>query len=381
MSETARPAGYICEILEKLEHAGYPSFLVGGCVRDMLMGLRPHDWDIATPASCAQVCGLFARTAPTGVRYGTVTVFYRRGKAEITTFRSDGEYRDSRHPENVVFTGSIEQDLARRDFTVNAMAMDLHGRVFDPFGGRADIAAGVIRCVGDPYERFSEDALRILRAVRFSARFGWRIDDKTLAAMSAKAPLVADISAERVRYETEQIICSCHPEYIERLTEFRIYNNYVNKTGEKRYSFAGMARLPRSSVCRWAAFCMALGAQDASDTLARFRLDRNTVSAAASAVSAAASSGWDTSAGIRRLAVEYGRAAVTAASYIAGAAGRTRAALRGACVSPAELKVDGRDILAAGYAGKEVGDVMRRLLDHLAEHPGDNERDTLLKML
>jgi tRNA nucleotidyltransferase (CCA-adding enzyme) len=161
--EAARPD----EILLRLRAAGYEAYYVGGCVRDTLLGRPVHDWDIATAAEPARVQALFPRTVPTGLRHGTVTVLTGSGQAEVTTFRVDGDYRDGRHPASVRFVRTLREDLSRRDFTVNAMAMDEAGSLTDLFGGRDDLARRLIRCVGEPETRFREDALRMLRAYRF----------------------------------------------------------------------------------------------------------------------------------------------------------------------------------------------------------------------
>ena len=166
-------------VMTRLETAGYQAWCVGGAVRDLLLGRTPGDWDVTTNALPETVLELFApRALPTGLKHGTVTVGGGRG-VEVTTFRRDGDYLDHRHPERVEFTGSLTEDLARRDFTVNAMAMDLRGGLADPWGGRADLAAGVLRAVGMPEARFGEDALRILRGLRFAARLGFAVEAET----------------------------------------------------------------------------------------------------------------------------------------------------------------------------------------------------------
>ena len=197
-TEEARklPPKYVIHILKTLEGAGYHAVLAGGCVRDTILGRRPNDWDIATSAPPDAVQRLFARTVPTGIRHGTVTVLYGGGKCEVTTWRVEGAYSDHRRPDSVEFTPSLAEDLARRDFTINAMAMDVRGELTDPFGGRADLERGIIRCVGEPRARFAEDALRMLRAVRFAAKLGFELDGATLAAALECAPP----SAPRTRY-------------------------------------------------------------------------------------------------------------------------------------------------------------------------------------
>lgn len=199
----------ICEILERLESAGYPAFVVGGCVRDHLMGLAPHDFDVTTSATPSETERVFAdcRVIETGVRHGTVTVLYKGVSTEITTFRVDGDYSDGRHPDSVSFSRDITDDLSRRDFTMNGIAYNPERGFVDPFGGGSDIRAGLIRCIGDPDKRFGEDALRVVRALRFSATLGFPIDERTALAMDAHKNDLRKVSAERVFTELKRLLC------------------------------------------------------------------------------------------------------------------------------------------------------------------------------
>ena len=177
----------VCAVLQTLERAGHEAYIVGGCVRDILMGKPPHDWDVTTSALPEETMALFDHFAiPTGLRHGTVTVRSGETACEVTTFRTDGDYPDHRHPAAVTFTRSLLEDLQRRDLTVNAMAMDMRGTLHDPFGGQADIRRRVLRCVGEPERRFREDALRILRTLRFSATLGFAIGEDTHQALRAQ---------------------------------------------------------------------------------------------------------------------------------------------------------------------------------------------------
>ena len=191
---------HVQALLAALRDAGFEAYPVGGCVRDSLMGRTPSDWDLCTAATPAQTEAALAgyRLIETGVKHGTVTALTERGPVEITTFRTDGEYLDHRRPEHVTFVPDLREDLARRDFTVNAMALDPSGSVVDPFGGRTDLAAGIIRCVGEPDRRFGEDALRILRALRFAAKHNFSIDPATGDSAVKNRALLDDIARERV---------------------------------------------------------------------------------------------------------------------------------------------------------------------------------------
>lgn len=201
-------------IIDTLREHGFEAYLVGGCVRDMLLGREPEDWDITTNAKPEQVKALFRRTIDTGIVHGTVTVMISQCGYEVTTYRIDGEYEDSRHPKEVLFTSKLTEDLRRRDFTINAMAYHHKDGLVDVFGGQDDLHHHIIRCVGNPAERFSEDALRIMRAVRFAGQLGFSIEQDTLAAMKALAPTLVYISAERVRAELVKLLESPHPEYL-----------------------------------------------------------------------------------------------------------------------------------------------------------------------
>ena len=199
---------YVRETLTALETAGHQAYCVGGCVRDSLLGRMPEDWDVTTSALPEETMKVFGnRAIPTGLKHGTVTVCCQEGKVETTTFRRDGAYADHRHPEQVTFTPDLTEDLARRDFTVNAMATDLRGTVYDPFDGQADLQEGILRCVGDPERRFSEDALRILRALRFASALDFEIEEKTAQSLLKNRALLGNISEERIAKELLKLVC------------------------------------------------------------------------------------------------------------------------------------------------------------------------------
>ncbi len=198
-------------IIRTLEQAGYEAYAVGGCVRDSLLCRSPHDWDVATSARPEQVKALFSHTVDTGLKHGTVTVMAEHRGYEVTTYRIDGAYLDGRHPEEVSFTRQLSEDLRRRDFTINAMAYHPERGLVDLFGGREDLEKHVIRCVGDAEERFGEDALRMMRAVRFSAQLGFSIDQATKEAARSLASNLRLVSRERIRDELLKLLCSDHP--------------------------------------------------------------------------------------------------------------------------------------------------------------------------
>ncbi len=206
-------------IINTIESAGFEAYAVGGCVRDSLLGRRPDDWDITTNAAPGEIKALFRRTVDTGIRHGTVTVMLGREGYEVTTYRIDGEYEDGRHPKQVVFTGSLREDLGRRDFTVNAMAYRPREGLVDCFGGLEDLSAGLIRCVGDAKARFTEDALRMMRAVRFCAQLSFSMESCTRAAIGELAGNLAKVSAERIQAEFLKLLCSPNPDDVRELYE------------------------------------------------------------------------------------------------------------------------------------------------------------------
>lgn len=201
-------------IISKLEEAGFEAFAVGGCIRDSLLHRNPNDWDITTSAKPMDIKKIFRRTIDTGIQHGTVTVMMGEEGYEITTYRIDGEYEDGRHPKEVCFTASLEEDLKRRDFTINAMAYNHTRGLVDLFDGTGDMQRKVIRCVGEAKQRFTEDALRIMRAVRFAGQLGYEIEEDTYRAMKELAPNLQKISAERIRVELVKLLLSPHPELI-----------------------------------------------------------------------------------------------------------------------------------------------------------------------
>lgn len=209
-------------IIDIIAASGHEAYVVGGCVRDSILGKEPQDWDITTSARPEQVKALFPRTIDTGLKHGTITVLLEKEGFEVTTYRIDGMYEDSRHPKEVIFTPNLKEDLKRRDFTINAMAYNETVGLVDIFGGMEDIRSGTIRCVGDPLERFGEDALRMLRAIRFSAQLGYEIQTETKEGIRRLAPTLENISAERIQAELVKLITSSHPDTLRTAYELGV---------------------------------------------------------------------------------------------------------------------------------------------------------------
>ena len=253
-------------ILDTLQKHKYQAFVVGGCVRDCILGRTPGDWDIATDALPMEVKVLFPVTLDTGIKHGTVTIIINKSSYEVTTYRIDGEYLDFRKPQSVTFTSSIEEDLSRRDFIINAIAYNPLRGIVDPFGGISDIKAGVIRTVGDPDKRFSEDALRMLRAVRFSAQLGFSINENTLRSIGINCHMIENISAERIRDELTKTLLSDNPFCFSLLmdTELIRYtlpefepcfltcqNNPYHAYDVAAHTLRSVANIEKDKVLRW----------------------------------------------------------------------------------------------------------------------------------
>ena len=370
---TIQPPKYVIHILNTLERSGYEARLVGGCVRDTLLHRRPNDWDVATAAPPEAVTELFERTVPTGIRHGTVTVLYGGSACEVTTYRVEGAYSDHRRPDSVRFTSRLEEDLSRRDFTVNAMAMDASLAITDPFGGREDLSRRLIRCVGDARERFTEDALRMLRAVRFAAQLDFALDSAALEAIAGCAPLCSALSPERVAAELRAVLASRDPDMVWLMADLGLLNAWLTpREGERTH----LGALPRCA--RLAHFCSDLsrcGSITSTDTFLRsLRIDTRSVKICSAAAEILASGSRD----YKRLLRDYGEDAVLAAYPKSR---RLRAVLRsGECWSLASLAITGGELAALGYAGRELGEELRRLLEHVIDCPEDNRPEILCKL-
>ena len=370
---TIQPPKYVIHILNTLERSGYEARLVGGCVRDTLLHRRPNDWDVATAAPPEAVTELFERTVPTGIRHGTVTVLYGGSACEVTTYRVEGAYSDHRRPDSVRFTSRLEEDLSRRDFTINAMAMDASLAITDPFGGREDLSRRLIRCVGDARERFTEDSLRMLRAVRFAAQLDFALDSAALEAIAGCAPLCSALSPERVAAELRAVLASRDPDMVWLMADLGLLNAWLTpREGERTH----LGALPRCA--RLAHFCSDLSrcvSITSTDTFLRsLRMDTRSVKTCSAAAEILASGSRD----YKRLLRDYGEDAVLAAYPKSR---RLRAVLRsGECWSLASLAITGGELAALGYAGRELGEELRRLLEHVIDCPEDNRPEILCKL-
>ncbi len=426
----------VLTVLRRLNRGGFAAYVVGGCVRDALLGRPNDDWDVTTSARPEQVMALFPGHAiPTGLQHGTVTVRQDGQSFEVTTFRADGVYSDHRHPDEVTFSTDLAEDLKRRDFTVNAMAMDADGQITDLFGGQADLRSRVIRAVGDPDRRFEEDALRILRGLRFASVLGFTVEEGTAAAIRRKAPTLRAIAAERITVEMTKLLCGADAcrvllEFPDVLGVFlpevlpavgfdqRNVHHIYDVWGHTAHAVG--AAIP-DPVVRWTMLfhdlgkpkCFTVDEQGvghfyghgrrshaiARDAMARLKFSNEHRDAIAALVD------WHdrvipvTPKGIRRCLNALGEEgarrliAVKRADNLAqspayrerqGELDRAEEILndllsQDACFSLRQLAVDGRDMMSLGLSGRAVGDMLRALLEQVLEEKLPNERNALLQ--
>ena len=382
-----QPPKSVLSVLQVLQGSGHQAVLVGGGVRDMLLGLDVEDWDIATDARPQQVQSLFRRTVATGIQHGTVTVLLGGQPVEVTTYRGEGAYLDGRRPSEVRFLGSLTEDLARRDFTVNAIAWDpIAGVVTDPFGGLGDLGRRVIRAVGDPLRRFSEDGLRTLRAVRFCATRGFSVEQATLTAITPALPVLDTVSRERVVAELCKLLASETPSLgLRPLAKSGMWPHLFPGVADEQINRAidAVDQLRRDASVRLARVLLEVPVAAASsylDTLPISRKLRATVLellGPAAALLARATSAAD----IRRAALDVPRELIQDSLEIRDQdAEAAMAACAGAPLTVKELTVRGRDLIAEGVAdaGPTVGGLLRDLLLWTCEDPGRNSKDLLL---
>ncbi len=394
------------ELLAHLVRAGHQAYLVGGCVRDIVRGLDPQDWDVTTSATPDEVLRMFPRVIPTGLRYGTVTVMLSGLAVEVTTFRSEAGYGDYRHPDHVSFVGDLPTDLARRDFTVNAMAMDAAGRLHDPFGGRRDLRRRLIRAVGDPRQRFTEDGLRLLRAVRLAAELGFELEAATRRALREQAGLLEHVAAERIGPELLRTLLAGHAGTGLRLMfETGLLGRIIpeiaagaSEPPSWEHLVATVERCPPDRELRLAAL-LHHNAGETEAILRRLRLGRPVVERVGRLVRHHREVRLEPpmqEVELRRLAARVGRdclgpLCLLRAADLAASGAAVKAALAGSlervgrvlAADPAltveELAVDGHDVqrVTGLRPGRAVGRILARLLDAVLAEPSLNRRDRL----
>lgn len=427
-------------IITALQEHGYDAYAVGGCVRDSLLHRSPADWDITTSAQPLEVKKIFRRTVDTGLQHGTVTVLMEKEGFEVTTYRIDGEYEDSRHPKEVIFTGNLEEDLKRRDFTINAMAYNEKTGLVDVFGGIQDLENKIVRCVGSPSERFTEDALRILRAVRFSAQLGFSIDQNTKEAAGELAHTLQKISAERIQTELVKLLVSSHPQYLKTAWELGItkvvlpefdammeteQNNqhHCHTVGE--HTLKALEYVPADKVLRLAVLLHDMGKPEKKITdetgvdhfyghparsqemartiLRRLRFDNDTIKKVTELVYWHECAWECTEKSVRKALSKIGpelfpmllqvrRADVMAQSQYKREEKLERIEIsrklyeeileKKQCISIKDLAVTGKDLIDSGMPpGKKLGETLQHFLELVLEDPSKNTKDYLLSQI
>ena len=429
-------------IINTLETAGYEAYAVGGCVRDSILGRQPDDWDITTSATPQQVKTLFRRTVDTGIQHGTVTVLLGSEGYEVTTYRIDGTYTDSRHPESVSFTDNLVEDLKRRDFTINAMAYNDRVGLVDAFGGIADLQDKVIRCVGEARERFSEDALRILRSVRFAAQLGFDIEEATRAAAGQLAPSLCKISAERIQAELVKLLVSPYPQTLHTayklgitravLPEFDLLmetpqNNPHHMYNVGEHTLKALEFVDSDKVLRLAVLCHdfgkpatrttedgmdhfyghpAVSEELASRALHRLKFDNDTIYKVKKLVryhdARPPVAPKEQEKFVRRLVAQVGKDLFPSLLQVCGADifaqsdyCRSEKLMqlekmtdiyeeilqKNQCLSLKDLAVKGKDLIDAGIApGKHLGEILDSMLRDVIDHPEHNTKEYLMSM-
>lgn len=400
-------------ILNKLYKNGYEGYVVGGCIRDSILQRIPGDWDITSNAMPSDLVDIFGEenTIPTGIKYGTVTVIVDGEPFEVTTYRIEAGYSDFRRPDNIKFTSSIKEELSRRDFTMNAMAYNGESGLVDLFGGIDDITKKTIRCVGNPDDRFSEDALRMVRAVRFAAQLGFEIDGKTLQSINKNRGLIEYISSERIELELNKMLISDFPHKIglmfsSGLMEYiipSIYSAYNIPGGEERLCKAldVIANTQPRIPIRMGVLLYSLGIDEKEESravLKSLRYDNNTINEVCCLIENYKENVMDDGRYIRRMLHKIGRENFEnlidinlAQSVVEGRSSHRHrmesvlamveeALKRGECYSLRNLSINGNDLKGMGFSGRDIGNILKYLLDAVIDNPELNYREKLLNM-
>lgn len=430
---------HVNHIIHRLQEHGFDAYAVGGCVRDTLLGRVPKDWDITTSATPERVKQLFSHTIDTGIEHGTVTVMLEHVGYEVTTYRIDGEYEDGRHPKEVTFTDNLKEDLRRRDFTINAMAYNDERGLVDVFDGVGDLEHHVIRCVGDARERFTEDALRMLRAVRFAAQLDFSIEEETKEAVRLLAPTIAKVSAERIQMELVKLLCSGKPALLETaydlgltavfLPEFDRMMQTPQHNKHHCYSVGQHTLMTLSSVKADKVLrltmllhdvakpqCLStdeagqnhfyehpqIGAEIAGKVLRRLKFDNATIRQTCRLILFHDERPALSEKSVRRLASKIGEEYVLPLLEVkrADVVGQSeykkeeklayidefaevfkRLQEQNQCMKKADLAINGRDLMELGVPqGKEIGRILDALFNMVLEHPRWNTREKLIEL-
>ena len=401
-------------IISELESHEYEAFAVGGCIRDSLLGRTPNDWDITTSAKPEEVKEIFHRTVDTGIKHGTVTVLIGKKSFEITTYRVDGAYTDGRHPESVRYSNYLKEDLRRRDFTINAFAYNDEVGLRDEFYGFRDMEWKIIRAVGNAEDRFSEDALRMMRAIRFAAQLGFNIELNTYNAIIKLAPNIKKVSAERIQVELTKTLMSDHPEvtieyaktglFVEILPV--LYDTLSGISAQKTLEL--LKYVPRMVIMRYAALLRYRTPEEARDVLRKLKLDNFTINTVTKLVEYQNDINdviEENDISVREAIHKYGTDLLELMFVFAEADGRMKREYtgfnsrgrnvhlktikklydeileRGDCVDLKGLAVNGSDLMELGIVGEQIGETLNWLLHIVMENPALNNKNTLISFV
>lgn len=376
----------ILHILEVFEQSGHSAYAVGGCVRDALRGVVPSDYDLCTSALPEETIALFEKAIPTGMAHGTITVFYDGVSAEVTTLRREGTYADHRRPDQVFFTTDLSEDLARRDFTINAMAMDRDYTLYDPFGGQADLDTQVIRCVGQPQKRFQEDALRMFRAFRFAAQLGFTMEENTYAAIAQQAEYGKYVAAERIRVELEKMLLSDRAHELEQVFALGLLCAYA--IPENTPALNMLDALPKEADLRYTALTYALYRSHAipcpQSFMKQLRMDNLTTKRVVNGIEIAENGFPQDTISIKRCLSKYGSEALYCAAacthFTEGKAAIDAVIALHEPYTLRELCISGKEVKALGLSGIATGKVLACLLDAVICNPKLNSPEQLLAL-
>ena len=381
-------------IIDTIMNAGYEAYVVGGCVRDSVLGREPNDWDITTSALPEETKTFFDHTFDTGIQHGTITVVLHKENYEVTTYRVDGEYADCRHPDEVSFTKNLTEDLLRRDFTMNAIAYHPNEGFRDPFHGQEDIAAGIIRGVGDPPKRFQEDALRMLRCVRFAAQLGFAIEPETWAALCANTALIQKISVERIREELEKLWLSPYQKKTPLLWESGLLAQIdpilsARIIGKSRTILDEISACPKNALLRWCIVLQEYTPDEAKHFLKGMKFDNHTLKRICLLLEQLKQDVPTEAYPLRKLAGTIGEDAMTELLTVQSilrphsphAESRVlfeKILTDGNCLTLKTMALSGKDLMAMGAPhGKELGEILARLLDLVLQAPEKNTKEIL----
>lgn len=389
-------------IIKELEKKGFEAFAVGGCVRDAILKKEPNDWDITTSASPMDIKSVFLRTIDTGIEHGTVTVLIGKESYEVTTYRIDGDYIDGRHPESVLFTDNLKKDLERRDFTINAMAYNKKTGLVDEFDGINDLEKKVIRCVGNPYDRFNEDALRMLRAIRFSAVLGFEIENETNSAIKDLCDNLEKVSKERIQVEMDKLLISDNPGRIKNLVDTGISKyclkelDRLNDSRELERVTEFIENLPKNHYYRWAGVLIRLDDEEVRKSLRSLKWDNKTIDIVSRLVRSINYPEMKSRADVRKGIFELGndifplytefKSYYDAWMGVQGNMDFVKKEYddiisKKECVSLKELDITGRDLIDNfGISGSDIGDGLKSLLYMVLEDTDLNEKEKLIEL-